>query len=92
MLKCPVCNREYEGNRQLHGHMLKAHQEEYKKYGNRVANMIEGKKPIESDRPEGFRLLNKSVDFEAVAYKEGYRYRCKDYFYTSDEVKEKGWI
>ncbi len=88
--KCPICGKEYENGRQLHGHMLKAHQAEYKEAGNKVSNMIESKKKI--DRPSGFRLLNKSVESEAEAYSEGYRYIDHEYYYTHDEAIEMGWI
>lgn len=87
MFKCPICEKEYINGRQLHGHMLKAHQEEYKKHGNKVANFHKGK-----DRPAGFRLLNKANVDEANAYNDGFRYTDGEYVYTSDEVKEKGWI
>ena len=92
MKKCPICDKEYENGRQLHGHMLKSHREEYRKAGHRVANMTGGGGDDAVHRPAGFRLLDKSDPMEQKAYSEGYRFADNEYFYTAEEAKGKGWI
>lgn len=36
--KCPLCDKEYEKIRALHGHMLKAHVEEYRAKDCKLSN------------------------------------------------------
>lgn len=94
MAKCPLCDKEYDNGRQLHAHMLKMHQAEYKKAGNRVANMVVSDDDAKHKelRPIGFRPLNKGKELELMAYNQGYRYICDDDVFTSAECREKGWI
>lgn len=96
MYKCPLCEKSYENGRQLHGHMLKAHQKEYKeKYSNRVAN-IGSVAPLVSPpspkAPVDLKLLDLRRDHERAAYDAGFSYKDAEFFYTAEEVKEKGWV
>ena len=45
-------------------------------------------------KPEHLRLLNKNNTAELQAYNQGYRYIDPedDIIYTTNEIKEEGWI
>ena len=93
---CPLCTKEYETGRQLHGHLMRSHQEEYRAVDFKLTDLKQANhKPgkVTSKKPKGFRLLNITDQDENFAYKEGYRYiDADDEVYTNDEAKEEGWI
>jgi hypothetical protein len=49
-------------------------------------------RPVKKNRPEDFRVLNRTDPDEREAYEEGYRYYSGGNAYTGDECREKGWI
>lgn len=102
MIKCLLCGMEKKTAREMHGHMVRMHYEEYKRVGNDMEQLTEGykrrtrrqKAAAESDRPENLRLLNTADRDERAAYREGYRYIDPDegIVYTTEEAREEGWI
>jgi hypothetical protein len=86
MYICPVCGKEYDKKRSINAHMLKAHYDDYKAHNFSLSEYLHQGDP-------DIRPLDLSVESEAVAYREGYRFidAC-GYCFTSEEVKEKGWI
>lgn len=106
MIKCTICGTEKETPRQMHGHLIRWHYDEYKEADFNMKNgLTEGAPDIMSKRPEkkknekkneapaGFRLLNKMDRSEREAYNIGYRYiDAEEMCYTREEAKEEGWI
>lgn len=103
MIKCNICGIEKETPRQMHGHLIRWHYDEYKQANFNMRNITTGapeakkEKPKKlnknTEAPEGFRLLNRYNRDEAEAYNAGYRY-IDDYdmCYTAEEAREEGWI
>lgn len=90
MIKCNICGAEKATRREMNGHLLRCHYDEYKAAGCRQSAFTTGD-PEEgggspqrkrraartqpaSTAPAGFRLLNKNDEAEAEAYTAGYRY------------------
>ena len=97
MGKCPICGKEYDNNRRLNAHMLKAHIESYRAHDCKLANYGAGdaiKAVVEKaiTVPADLRPLNLENMVERQAYNEGFRYISGGECYTSAEVKEKGWL
>lgn len=94
---CPICNKEYQDGRRLHGHLMRTHQEEYRAADFDKSKLKPGKKqkdkPAEKKRPAGFRLLRLSDPDENEAYQAGYAYiDDEDNVYEHDEAKGEGWV
>jgi hypothetical protein len=93
---CPICTKEYENGRQLHGHLMRLHQDEYRAVDFKLADLKQSNhKPAKKvvQKPKGFRLLNVTDQDEIFAYKEGYRFiDADDEVYTIEEAKGEGWI
>lgn len=97
MITCNICGVVKNDGRQMHGHMMKCHPDEYAAVEHDLEELTEGyergshKKAM---RPAGFRLLNKKDPDELEAYEEGYRYYDPktSIAYTIDEVKKEGWL
>lgn len=104
MITCNLCGAEKKTRREMHGHFMKSHYDEYKAVGCKqselttgdpeganIAEKKEEKKIVE--RPAGFRLLNRNDPDEAFAYSQGYRYiDGDDLCYTVDDAKKEGFI
>lgn len=94
---CPICGKENKDGRQLHGHLMRSHQEEYRAADFDKSKLKPGKnqkeKPEEKKRPAGFRLLKLSDPDENAAYQAGYAYiDDEDNIYEHDEAKKEGWV
>ena len=102
MIRCNICGAEKETPRQMHGHLVRWHYDEYKKvnFNMRDGGITSGapelaqkKKKKYGEAPEGFRLLNLNNKEEYGAYHAGYRYIDNDEMcYTHEEAKSEGWI
>jgi len=105
MITCNLCGIEKSDGRQMHGHMMKVHPEEYAAVNNDLEQVTKGytravhrepkeKKAQASTRPEMLRLLNKYDPDELEAYNVGYRYYDpeEEMAYTPEEIKELRWI
>lgn len=105
MIKCDLCGKTFDSRRAMHGHLLHAHYDEYKAVGCRQAELstVDEQRLIRyersmglhssSDRPKGFRLLNKRNRDEWTAYQEGYRYIDDDLIvYDAAEAAAEGWV
>lgn len=91
--KCPICNKEYQDGRSLHGHLMRIHEEEYRAAAFDKKKLKPAAAPAAAEKPAGFRLLNKYDPDELEAYKAGYRFiDGDDNIYTAEEVKEESWI
>lgn len=105
MIKCNLCGMEKKDGRQMHGHFMKSHYQEYKAAGldlekvttgyiRKIKEETETGPPVKNTRPESLRLLNKNDPHELEAYELSYRYFDPEnsIAYTSEEIKEKGWL
>ena len=98
IFNCPLCTKFYDNRRSLNAHMLKAHYDDYKEHGFSIDSYddVTADAAREEDsrkHSDNFRPLDLSVENEAIAYKEGYRFiDDADICYTIDEAKDKGWI
>lgn len=103
MITCNLCGIEKSDGRQMHGHMMKVHPEEYAAVNNDLEKVTEGytrasknepKKAEKTSRPDRLRLLNKYDPDELEAYNVGYRYYDpeEDMAYMPEEIKELGWM
>ena len=104
MITCNLCGKQKKTRREMHGHLVRVHYEEYKDVGFKQSELTLGqpekkevfvleeeKKIVE--RPAGFRLLNRNDPDEAFAYSQGYRYIDGDELcYTVDDAKKEGFI
>lgn len=104
-IKCLICGYEATDGRVMHGHLMKNHEEEYRKAELDMEKLTSGykrtrsntakktKKALETEKPAGLRLLNKNNKEEHSAYMCGYRYIDADEnVYTTSELKEMGVI
>ena len=88
MYSCPICNKEFKGFKNLHGHMLRSHPEEFRErkcmlsaWGIRFDPMLEEKDDQDPERKpvkNQIRLLNLNDPAEAAAYNDGFRYVDND--------------
>lgn len=100
MLKCKICGVEKATKREMHGHLIRMHYEEYKATGCSMADLVdldpEAEEEIKQEKarkkPAGFRLLIRTNELENAAYKEGYRYTDGETVWTEQEARQKGWI
>lgn len=105
MITCNLCGAEKKTRREMHGHLMKMHYQEYKSVGCKQSKLTTGepeganttekkkeeKKTVE--RPAGFRLLNRNDPDEDFAYSQGFRYiDGDDLCYTVDDAKKEGFI
>lgn len=97
MITCNICGVVKKDGRQMHGHMMKCHPEEYAAANNDLEKVTDGyvrgfKKSVK--RPAGLRLLNKKDPDELEAYNEGHRYfdPKTNIAYTIEEVEKEGWL
>ena len=90
MIKCNLCGIEKATRREMNGHLLHSHLEEYRAGGCRQSEFTSGepetpaktqrkqksaaKTQRKKDAPAGFRILNRNDEAEAEAYNMGYRY------------------
>lgn len=91
---CPLCKKEFNNNRQLHGHLMKAHTEEYRAVGFQKEKLVAVEKcqDKKKKKPEGFRVLNTRDADEKFAFENGSDFiDAQDILYTFEEAKEFGW-
>ena len=90
MIKCNICGIEKETRREMNGHLLRRHYDEYKAGGCDQSKITTGEPEAQAktqrkqksaaktqqkqSAPAGFRILNRNDEAEAEAYKMGYRY------------------
>ena len=69
MIKCKICGSEQENRRQMHGHMMRNHYDQYKAAGFDMDDLTEGA-PLRAHvaqalkdypRPAGFRRIRRSA-------------------------------
>lgn len=92
---CPICGKSYETGRQLHGHLMRSHETEYKEAGYNKENLKPGSggSKRNNTKPAGFRMLKMADPEEAQAYKAGYRFiDNEELVYSYEEAKGEGWI
>lgn len=104
-MKCKICGCVKETRREMHGHLIRMHREDYERAGFELDRCTEGA-PARKDeskakqkqrklysKPEGFRFLNKQDSEEANAIKSGFAYiDAEQNIYTASEAKTEGWI
>lgn len=102
MIKCKICGSECETRRQMHGHMMRNHYDQYKAAGFDMDDLTEGA-PLRAHvaqalkdypRPAGFRrLLSYKTISEARAIEAGYAFvDGEENLYTEAEARAKNWI
>lgn len=102
MIKCTICGSEYETRRQMHGHMMRNHYDQYKEKGFDMDLLTEGA-PLRAHvaqaikdypRPAGFRRLRSYASVaEARAVEAGYYFiDDNDNLYSEAEARAKSWI
>ena len=100
MLKCRICGTEKATKREMHGHLIRMHYDEYKAVGCNLEKFVdmdmEAEEEVKQERkkkkPAGFRFLIRTNELENAAYKEGYRYTDGETVWTEQEARQKGWI
>lgn len=105
-MKCRICGKEFEKRNQIHCHMIRKHEAEYKAAQLNLDRLVEDITPRKEEQPDvkkrrkanllikpaGFRLLRKSDPTEANAIEHGFTYTDGDNVYTVDDAKAEGWI
>ena len=102
MFKCVLCGYEADNRRQMHGHMMRNHYQDYKDADFDMDNITEGA-PLRAHvaqalkdypRPAGFRRLRSYTSTaEARAILAGYMFvDDQDNLYTEAEARGKSWI
>ena len=97
MITCNFCGAIKTDGRQMHGHMMKMHPDEYAAANHdleKVTSGYERNSHKKSERPALLRLLNKLDVDEYEAWQEGFRYLDPKTMnaYTVEEVKAEGWL
>ena len=91
MIKCNLCGKIKNTKREMHGHLIRVHEEEYRKCNLKMEYLTEYIIDPESGKPSGLRFLNLSDREEKAMYDEGYSFiDDDDMCYTSEEAK--GWL
>lgn len=105
-MKCRLCGIEKDTRRQMQGHLMFQHKEEYKQCQYNMDRLVEDAPPRVKEakkaayqrkqkqltKPAGFRLLNSEDPTEANAIKAGFLYTDGDNVFTADDAKAEGWI
>jgi len=102
-MKCRICGCEKETRRQMHGHLMHTHYNDYKIADFVLDRLVDGailaerpKKEKEKKaflRPNGFRLLRRSNPAEENAINQGYDFiDDEEFLYTEQEARVEGWI
>ena len=101
-MKCRICGAEKATRRSMHGHCMTCHYEDYKRLDFMLERIAEDVPPLVKDvkkeikklpRPDGFRLLRRSNEEEAVAIDQGFDFiDNENYVYTAQEARAEGWI
>lgn len=101
---CKLCGCEKDTRRQMHGHLMHTHYDDYKRADFILERLTDGapaparvypyrKEKKAFPRPAGFRLLRRSDPAEANAIDQGFDFIDSDQnIYTSQEAKTEGWI
>lgn len=97
---CKICGAEKDTRRQMHGHLMRMHQDEYRQSGFVIERMVTGAAAPAQKRdykkaalPSGFRALSSSDPEEAYAIDQGYDFiDAEEMIYTAEEAKVEGWI
>ena len=74
MIRCLICGKEFQSARQMHGHLIRSHADEYEANDYDMEKLTEGytrKPPRFATR---IRFLDLSNAAEREAYNAGYRY------------------
>lgn len=106
-MKCRLCGTEKNTRREMHGHLMVMHREDYQRADYILERLVSGapdrvheSKLYEAGRksklhkmPEGFRLLKDHDEAEAKAIKLGFLYiDSAGNLYEPEEAKTEGWI
>lgn len=97
---CKLCGVEKETRRQMHGHLMACHYEDYKGVDFNLDQLVDGAPArIHDDRikkyprPNGFRFLSQHNDLELYAIQHGYKFIDDDgTIYTETEARTQEWI
>ena len=106
-MKCRICGKEFDKRNQMHCHMIRKHEAEYKAAQLNLDRLVEDITPRKEEqpdvkqrrkanllpKPQGLRLLRNTDSQEAYAITQGFTYIDKEQnIYTIDDVKAEGWI
>lgn len=90
MIKCLICGKEFAEPRQMHGHLIRSHAEEYERSGYDMEQLTEGYKRKPARFQARIRFLDLSNEIERKAYEAGYRYIDNDEnLYKPEEIGGK---
>ena len=105
-MKCRLCGIEKDTRRQMQGHLMFSHKEDYKRAEFNMDRLVEGapprvkeakkaqyeRKQKQLEKPQGFRLLKREDPTELNAINAGFLYTDGDNVFTADDAKAEGWI
>lgn len=103
-MKCKLCGAEKETRRQMHGHLIRCHYDDYKRGDFLLDRFVDNAVPLarkyrktedikRKERPKGFRLLRRSSEAEAAAIEAGFEFIDDDEnIYTENEARIEQWI
>ena len=103
-MKCKLCGAEKETRRQMHGHLMRCHYEDYARGDFLLDRFVDKAVPLareyrknedikRHERPAGFRFLCRSDETEALAIDRGFDFIDDDQnIYTEQEARAEKWI
>lgn len=94
MYTCAICGKIKATKREIHGHLMFAHRDEYIAAGyNNDKLIIYNRDPDQTAKPAGFRYLKNTDPAEAKAIAFGYMFIDSDgELYTESDSRKRGWI